>query len=295
VEESTLIESVKELISAQLVVEESNDRFAFRHALTREAICAQLLARERRIMHRRIADVLEQQAVDALAEDLAYHFFEAEDWQKSAEYAERAGLRAQSLCAAGAAAEHFSLAIEATRRMQASIPGRLCRQRALAHETIGSFDKALADHEASLAAARHAGDRLMECQALLDLGFLWASRDYTHTGRILSDALALARQLDQPATLAAALNRVGNWHTNVEQPAQAAEYDQEALAIFQALADSARLGQTLDLLALATAFQGDLAGAVSLWDRAIALHRERNDRFALASSLSVRELPAAGV
>jgi predicted ATPase len=54
VEESMLIDSVKELISAQLVVEESNDRFAFRHALTRDAICAQLLARERRAMHRRI-------------------------------------------------------------------------------------------------------------------------------------------------------------------------------------------------------------------------------------------------
>src|SRR5262249_7198091 len=53
-------------------------------------------------------------------------------------------------------------------------------------------------------------------------------------------------------------------------------------------------GQTLDLLALATAFGGDLAEAVSLWDRAIALHRERNDRFALASSLSVRAVAGGG-
>jgi DNA-binding CsgD family transcriptional regulator/tetratricopeptide (TPR) repeat protein len=294
VEESTLIASVKELINAQLVVEESNDRFAFRHALTRESICAQLLGRERRGLHRRIAEVLEQQALDVHASDLAYHFFEAEDWQKAAEYAERAGRRAQSLYAAGAAAEHFSLAIEAIRRSHARIPGRLYRQRALAHETIGSFDGALADHEASLGAARDVRDQSMECQALLDLGFLWASRDYTQTGRILGDALVLARELDQPATLAAALNRVGNWLTNVEQPAQAAQYHQEALSIFQALGDGAGLGQTLDLLALATAFQGDLAGAVSLWDRAIAMHRERNDRFALASSLSVRAVAGGG-
>jgi DNA-binding CsgD family transcriptional regulator/tetratricopeptide (TPR) repeat protein len=294
VDESTLIECVKELISAQLVVEESNDRFAFRHALTREAICAQLLARERRVMHRRIADELEQQAVDVRAEDLAYHFFEAEDWQKAAEYAERAGLRAQTLYASGAAAEHFSVAIEATRRSHAGVPGRLYRQRALAHETIGYFDKALVDHEASLASARDVGDRLTECQALLDLGFLWASRDYQRTGHLLGDALVLARELDQPATLAAALNRVGNWHTNVEQPAQAVDYHREALSIFEVLGDGAGLGQTLDLLALATAFRGDLAEAVSLWDRAIAMHRERNDRFALASSLSVRAVAGGG-
>jgi DNA-binding CsgD family transcriptional regulator/tetratricopeptide (TPR) repeat protein len=294
VEESTLIDSVKELINAQLVVEESSDRFAFRHALTREAICAQLLARERRVMHRRIADVLEQQAIDGRVEDLAHHFFEAGDWHKAAEYGERAGLRAQSLYAAGATVEHFSLAIDATRRLHASVPGRLYRQRALAYETIGAFDNALADHEASLAAARGAGDRLTECQALVDLGFLWASRDYARTGRLLADALVLARELDQPTMLAAALNRLGNWHTNVEQPAQAAKYHQEALSIFQALGDAAGLGQTLDLLALATAFHGDLAAAVSLWDRAIALHRQRNDRFALASSLSVRAVAGGG-
>jgi hypothetical protein len=215
VEEPTLIEAVKELINAQLVVEESSERFAFRHALTREAICTQMLARERRLIHRRIAEVLELQAQDIRAEDLAYHFFEAEEWPKAAEYAERAGLRAQSLYAAGAAAEHFSLAIEATRRMHASAPGRLYRQRALAHETIGSFDKALTDYEASLAAAREVGDRLMECQALIDLGFLWASRDYARTGSLLGSALVLARELDQPATLAAALNRVGNWSGRV--------------------------------------------------------------------------------
>jgi DNA-binding CsgD family transcriptional regulator/tetratricopeptide (TPR) repeat protein len=294
VEESTLIDAVKELMSAQLVVEESGDRFAFRHALTREAICARLLARERRVLHRRIADVLEQQALDGRAEDLAYHFFEAEDWHKAAEYAERAGLRAQSLYAADTAAEHFSLAIEATGRLHAPVPGRLYRQRALAHETIGAFDNARADYETSLAAARNVGDRLLECQALVDLGFLWASRDYTRTGRLLGDALVLARELDQPAMLAAALNRVGNWHTNVEQPARAADYHREALSIFEAQGDAAGLAQTLDLLALATAFGGDLAEAVSLWDQAIAMHRERNDRFALASSLSVRAVAGGG-
>ncbi len=171
---------------------------------------------------------------------------------KAAEYAERAGVRAQSLYAASEAAEHFSVAIEATRHVHASVPGRLYRQRALAHETIGAFDRALADNEASLAAAREAGDQLTECQALLDLGFLWASRDYARTGRLLGDALVLARDLDQPAMLGAALNRVGNWHTNVEQPAQAADSHPEALPIFEGLRDDAGVAQTLDLLALAT-------------------------------------------
>ena len=39
---------MKDLIAAQLVVEESAEIFAFRHALTREALYAHLLARERK-------------------------------------------------------------------------------------------------------------------------------------------------------------------------------------------------------------------------------------------------------
>ena len=49
--EEELLRSVKELMAAQLVHEESADQFAFRHELTRQAVVAGLLARERRSLH----------------------------------------------------------------------------------------------------------------------------------------------------------------------------------------------------------------------------------------------------
>jgi predicted ATPase len=48
-DEAELLRLMKELIAAQLVVEESEEQFAFRHALTREAIYKQLLLRERKM------------------------------------------------------------------------------------------------------------------------------------------------------------------------------------------------------------------------------------------------------
>jgi len=47
-DEQELLTLMKELIAAQLVVEESEEQFAFRHALTRQAMYIQLLARERK-------------------------------------------------------------------------------------------------------------------------------------------------------------------------------------------------------------------------------------------------------
>lgn len=54
-DEEQLLPLMKELIAAQLVVEESADQFAFRHALVRQAIYSELLARERRSLHITIA------------------------------------------------------------------------------------------------------------------------------------------------------------------------------------------------------------------------------------------------
>src|SRR5207302_4871384 len=93
-DEEPLLRLVKELIAAQLVVEESAERFAFRHALTRQAIYADLLARERRILHGRIAETMEcyyNPIPDVYIAYLDTHFFEAGLWSKALEYARLAG------------------------------------------------------------------------------------------------------------------------------------------------------------------------------------------------------------
>jgi predicted ATPase len=89
--ESQIVELLQELVAAQLVVEESADQFSFRHALTRQAIYAHLLARQRRALHRRVTSAIEQlcatpAALDAHLADLAYHSFQGQDWEKAREY-----------------------------------------------------------------------------------------------------------------------------------------------------------------------------------------------------------------
>lgn len=84
-DEHKLIILMKELVSAQLVVEESADQFAFRHALTRQAIYMQLLARERRMLHQTIAETMEQQSsvtLDLHLEDSLTIFIRQEPGRK---------------------------------------------------------------------------------------------------------------------------------------------------------------------------------------------------------------------
>ncbi|HLX57696.1 MAG TPA: LuxR C-terminal-related transcriptional regulator, partial [Ktedonobacteraceae bacterium] len=260
----------------------------FRHALTRQAVYAQLLGRERKVLHRTIAETFERlyaSSVEAHLPELASHFFEAEAWEKALEYSQRAGEQAQALYAPQAAIEHFTRTLDAASQLSLTPAASLYRARGLAYETLGEFGRARADYETALQLANAASNLHAEWQALLDLGLLWAGRDYAQSGDYYQRALTLARTMNDPATLAHSLNRLGNWHLNIEQPQEALRCHLEALATFQALSDWRGKAATLDLLGMASLLSGDLIQGTIYCQQAIVLLRELDDRQRLISSL----------
>jgi DNA-binding CsgD family transcriptional regulator/tetratricopeptide (TPR) repeat protein len=285
-----LLGRVKELIAAQLVIEESAERFAFRHALTREAIATDLLARERRALHGEIAAATQRVYADDLdryAADLALHWYGAGAWTEAQDWARRAGEQALALYAPRSAIEHLSRAIEAAARLGAAAPSAVHRGRGQAFETLGDFDAARSDYETALATAQSCGDAGEEVESLLALGLLWASDDYAKTGTYLRAAMDRGRQTGDAAALARCLNRLGNWHGNVMQPSAAVRNHQEALAIFEAVGDKRGVAQTLDLLGIAHVLGGDQVASAAAFRRAIPLLREVGDRQTLANSLNL--------
>ncbi len=287
--EDELLAQIKVLVAAQLLVEGSADRFAFRHALTREAIYSQLLGRERRALHRAVATALAR--VDAPDPDgrvaaLAYHTYEAGDWAEVLRYAQRAGERARAVDAPYAAVEQFTRAVEAAGHLGQSPSPHLLRSRGLAYQTLGDFERARADHEAARREAQAAADRPVEWQSLLDLGALWTERDYALSGEYYRQALDLAAEIADPLVLPRTLNRLANWHLNLDQPADARRYHDQALRRFEALDQREGIAETLGFLGMANALGGDLLQSAACYERAIALFRDLGDRQALAYSLA---------
>jgi DNA-binding CsgD family transcriptional regulator len=295
-DEQQLLTLMKELMAAQFVVEESEERFAFRHALTREAVYAELLVRERRKLHGTIAETMEQlyaSAYDAHLAELAYHFYEAGMWEKALFYTQRAGEKAQRLYSLWAAIEHFTRALDATHHLGVFPSPVTYRARGQAYEMLGDFERARSDFEQALDAARTAQDAIAEWQSLIDLGALWAERDYTHTSAFFQRAYEHARAMGQPPMLARSLNRVGNWHLNVEEPLEALRCHQEALAIFRQLNDAPGIAETLDLLGMASYLGGDLVQGTRYYEQAVTLFRQLDDRVGLTSSLASLTLRGA--
>ncbi len=288
-EAATLLGQIKDAVAAQLVIEESADRFSFRHALTREAIYQKLLARERRDLHRSIGEILEElhsgQLQPVLAE-LAYHFYQARLWEKAVDYSGRAGRHALQHNAPQAAIRLLSWAMEAAARLGREAPAELHLLRGRAYELAGDFERSQADYQAALKQARALRDAEGEGQALFRLGFLWTGRDYRRAERFFREAQIWAGEAGDLKLNAHALNGLGNWQMMNGALLEARQSHEQALEFFEQTRDRRGLATTLDLLAIASYLAGDLKSGAAFHRRAVTLLRELHDRQALASALA---------
>lgn len=305
VAERELLVLLKEAVGARLVEELPADRpdaeasFAFAHALTRHVIAARLLARERVLIHQQALAAMEALYADDLdrhAPDLARHATAAGRWAQAHRYASRAATQALALSAPHAALEQLSRALDALTCGGPAAPGwtlsrtELLRQRAGAYELLGEFAGAHADHEALSQAARAAGDRRLEWQSLLDLGFLWTARDMAQAQRYQAQALAAARAMGDPAVLGQTLNRIGNWRLNMGEPAAALAHHSEARELFVVANDPAGLAATDDLLGITSLVGGDFLAGAQHYAAALAGFRATHNRHGLVSALAATSL-----
>jgi adenylate cyclase len=270
-------------------------RFKFGHALVQNYFYQQLSRGEQRLLHGKIATALEScygEEVDEFAVQLAHHHSKAGDDGRALLYFTRAAENARRVYANDEARAHYTHAIKLaeTTTPEAVSLARLHRGRGLACEMLGDFDQARADYEATEQIAQLSRERRVEWRALLDLGKLWSSRDYSRARGYFEQALELARGIDDPAALADSLNWMGNWHANAEDSQTAVKYHQEALEIVEELRDERDLVNTLDLLGLAHLLAGDPTTSLGYYDRAIALCWELDDRPRLVTGLIARAI-----
>ena len=287
--EDELLSIIKELIAAQLVAEESADHYVFRHALTQQAIYSSLLARERRSMHGRIGEALQSvyaDAIDAHVPELAHHFWSAEAWDEAYFYCRRAGEGALGMHAPSASLEQLTRALGAAEKLGVTPPPQLYRLRGQCREMLGQFGGARSDYERAFERAQASQDGRAEWQALIDLGFLWAGRDYQRCGDYFRHAVDLAELLDDDVLRAKSWNRLGNWLANVGQGEEGIGFHERALAIAEGMHDELAIVDTLDLLAMANGLYGNQPESLRRYREAITLIRRLGDKERLAAVLA---------
>jgi predicted ATPase len=101
------VDALDAVCQAHLLVEMDGNTYQFAHDLVHDVVAANLSTVRRKLLHRRIAEVLERHLGETSVEILAYHFNLAGDQQKTVAYLEQAGDRAHGMRAYADAERYF--------------------------------------------------------------------------------------------------------------------------------------------------------------------------------------------
>jgi tetratricopeptide (TPR) repeat protein len=150
--ERAVLAGLEAACHARLLTEASAADYAFPHDLIRETVEASVTGARRALLHRQIAEALEQGPSEPRVETLAYHYSQSGAPEKAALYLERAGDHARDRFAHAEALGHYELAVERLDELgRATDAARIRESLAAVLSLLGQYDVALA----ALARAEH--------------------------------------------------------------------------------------------------------------------------------------------
>lgn len=229
--EEGILEALEECERGRLLAEADSETYQLTHNLIREALLADLGLARRTLLHRRVAEALEEGTGVSSIEALAYHYARSGVVDKAVHYLEQAGDAARARYAGAEAVEMY---LEVVTRLETlGRAGDIARIREKFGEVLTSlarYDQALEVLEAAATYYRQQGDQESQLRALAQLGVIHRWRGSTQEGlkRLLPLAESLARSSPTPATahffvsLTQLYFGIGNYHQQLAMAEQAA-------------------------------------------------------------------------
>ena len=235
--EDELLRAVETLVRRRLLREESAGTYDFSHDKVREVAYLEIGGARRRLLHKAVAETLEQQGEGEPHERdarLAEHYERGHVWSKAVHYMVLAAQRSQKLFAVREALDWFDRAIE----LASAHPGALTEralidvheQRGRARAQAGQTEGAVADIRIVIDAARARGDRTKARDALIQLGMTYRrGDDYRAAVECLGQALDECRALGDERQAADTLYHLGTVMWSDGRNRDATAYHAEAV------------------------------------------------------------------
>jgi class 3 adenylate cyclase/tetratricopeptide (TPR) repeat protein len=206
-EEDEVEAALDEAAAVGLVRETAPEQYGFDHALTQQALWAQLSGRRRRNLHRAAAAALAQLSPrdqEARAAELAWHFEAGGEPERAVPFAVVAGDQAAAVFAHAQAETQYRRALqlagsdEPAAPMDAGMEADLLRKLGLAIAMQSRYDEALQVWEGAVRACQAAGDRETERQVVAAMGQAHASKGTPQDGAARINVLLATLTPDDP-------------------------------------------------------------------------------------------------
>lgn len=296
--EEALLRAIAALVERQLVVEErddAEDRYAFRHALTRAAIYDDLLGRERRTKHRAVLDALEEaHAADyeGVADQLTYHSLRAGEREKAARYARLAGARAVRMSAYREAVAHYETALELLATDDPRARAELYDTLAEAAYPLGDTDLYLRYWQEAQRLYERVGDRRKVADIYRRLSRVaWERGEREDAFRCIQASLAILEAEPPGRELAMAYSALSQLHMLSSHSRENIAWGEKALRLADELGDDGVRAHALNNIGCGLCQVGEITRGIAALEESLAL-AQRGDLIsdALRASLNLGDV-----
>ena len=296
-----------------------NPIYDFSHEKLRSLVYTETSMGRRRILHRRAAEALSgrgRQVAQSISSQIAYHFEQAGQEARAAQYYHLAGKHAARLFANQEAIDYFRKALDLSERAETDI------DRAGIHEAIGDLQTLLGEYQEGITQYKAAlqqrepgqrsglfhkmgevydrmgdwveaevyfkkaldthGDEMGErrkAQIYADWSLTAHHSDQQERALELAErALSLAEQAGDKRTLAQVHNMLGVLARSQAEFEKACEHLEHSLKLAEDLGDRGAQAAALNNMALVSSRDGNFELAIRLSERALEMSASRGDR-----------------
>lgn len=249
------------------------DRYSFYHSTVRKVLYERTSRRRRKRLHQQIGHKLEGlygDRVNKIASELAYHYYNAEDYEHSLSYAVEAGNLAWRTLSFSEAAKYYEWAEKSIESITASIKeeGR-----------IGTQIFQLAACGLQIEANRMAQYHLNYGQLLMLTG------KHKRAEAELRQTLEFARQVRSLRLIGQAFTALGELYRQYGQLHRGLEYGEQGLAIHTSIEDMEWEIQALMVVAASREGLGQFIPAIENYEGALILARKAKDKVSEGNAL----------
>lgn len=269
IDESELQQETAEMLAREFInLAEPAPHLAylFRHNTTHEVTYETLLYAQRKRLHRVVADAMEALQPD-LIDQLAYHTFIAEEWERALAYHLQAGEQAKRLFANHQAIEHFNKALQ-------------CAEAMAVGETVVG-ETAVCKTAVSITAVQRQTIHLALGELLTSVGQYDAAREH------LTRALALAEERQDGDAQANACRWFARSYELQGEYPPALEWIERGLQV-EGVGKTAVGAELMLIAGLIRTRLGEYAEALLLCDKAQVIVENTDELTVLAQSYNLR-------
>ncbi len=297
--EGQLLDLLENLTRMQLIHEHAEggiEQFSFHHTKIRDVIYDEIGHIRRKKYHRSVAEILEQMhtnEVQLYAEDLAYHFENAEEPAKAGHYSLIAGKKALQVHAYMDAYNHFHRCFTYAKKEQdlsnifteAQLI-ELYTQQGMALEALARWDEAVESYELLFRTAGEEPSGPVHVDAWNHLSRVFYKREnFTKALSLAESALKEAERQRYLPAICTSHQNMGRIYWRTSQYDQAMHHNEAALSMAEGPFETERKSKLLNSKGIILLEQSLFKDALMAFQEALLLSQKEDHRIGMIESL----------